>query len=98
MNIIEQRIRMYVQKLLISEAGGNESGYDIRIPGTMLIGEPEDGIKRWRVERINQQAIAAGCQRGFLILSNRRFKSVSTISNNDFNRIIVLPFKCYIFI
>jgi hypothetical protein len=85
MNIIEQRIRMYVQKLLISEAGGNKSGYDIRIPGTMLIGEPEDGIKRWRVERINQQAIAAGCQRGFLIIATKRpkFKTNDSLLMND---------------
>jgi len=85
MNIIEQRIRMYVQKLLISEADGNKSGYDIRIPGTMLFGEPEDGIKRWRVERINQQAIAAGCQRGFLIIAIKRpkFKTNDSLLMND---------------
>ena len=55
MNIIEQRIRMYIRKQLMLEGVG-VSGYDIKIPGTMLIGDTDDGLKRWRVERINQQA------------------------------------------
>jgi len=67
MNIIEQRIRMYIQKQLISEAD-NKSGYDIKIPGTILAGE----LKRWRVEHVNQQAQKNGCIRGFLIVATKR--------------------------
>jgi hypothetical protein len=67
MNIIEQRIRMYIQKQFISEAD-NKSGYDIKIPGTILAGE----LKRWRVEHVNQQAKKNGCIRGFLIVATKR--------------------------
>ena len=75
MNIIEQRIRMNIRKQLMLEAEGvGVSGYEITIPGTFLYGDNDDGLKRWRVERINQQAIAAGCQRGFLIVATRRPK------------------------
>jgi len=76
MNIIEQQIRMYIQKLLISEADVSKSGYDIYIPGTYLFGDEDEGLKRWRVERINQQAIENGCDRGFLIIATNRNKSV----------------------
>lgn len=76
MNIIEQQIRMYIQKLLISEADVSKSGYDIYIPGTYLFGDEDEGLKRWRVERINQQAMENGCDRGFLIIATNRNKSV----------------------
>jgi len=74
MNIIEQRIRMHIRKQLMLEGVG-ESGYEIKIPGTMLIGDTDDGLKRWRVERINQQAKENGCIRGFLIIATNRNKS-----------------------
>ena len=76
MNIIEQQIRMYIQKLLISEADVSKSGYKIRIPGTMLFGDEDEGLKRWRVERINKQAIENKCIRGFLIIATNQNKLV----------------------
>ena len=76
MNIIEQQIRMYIQKLLISEADVSKSGYDIKIPGTYLFGDEDEGLKRWRVERINQQDIENRCDRGFLIIATNRNKLV----------------------
>ena len=81
MNIIEQRIRMYIRKQLMLEGVG-VSGYDIKIPGTMLIGDTDDGLKRWRVERINQQAKENGCIRGFLIIATNQNKSVKDKSTD----------------
>ena len=73
MNIIEQRIRMNIRKQLMLEAeGDNLSGYDIKIPSSKLIGD----LKRWRVERINKQAIENKCIRGFLIIATNQNKLV----------------------
>ena len=84
MNIIEQQIRKYIKKRRILEAG-NKSGYDINIPGTMLAGD----LKRWRVERINQQAKDNGCDRGFLIVATKREKTAddSLLMNDIVNTI-----------
>jgi hypothetical protein len=68
MNIIEQQIRMHIQKQLMLEAeGDNLSGYDIKIPSSKLIGD----LKRWRVEHINKQAKENKCLRGFLIVAKK---------------------------
>jgi hypothetical protein len=68
MNIIEQQIRMHIQKQLMLEAeGGNPSGYDIKIPSSKLVGD----LKRYRVERINKQAKEQKCLRGFLIVAKK---------------------------
>ena len=68
MNIIEQQIRMHIQKQLMLEAeGDNLSGYEIKIPSSKLIGD----LKRYRVERINKQAKEQKCLRGFLIVAKK---------------------------
>lgn len=68
MNIIEQRIRIHIRKQLMLEAAGdNLSGYEIKIPSSILVGD----LKRWRVERINKQAIENKCYRGFLIVAKK---------------------------
>lgn len=68
MNIIEQQIRMHIQKQLMLEAeGGNPSGYEIKIPSSKLVGD----LKRYRVERINKQAKEQKCLRGFLIVAKK---------------------------
>jgi len=83
MNIIEQRIRMHIRKQLMLEAEGvGVSGYEITIPGTFLYGDADDGLKRWRVERINQQAKENGCSRGFLIIATNKNKSVKDKSTD----------------
>jgi len=72
MNIIEQRIRIHIRKQLMLEAAGdNLSGYDIKIPSSKLVGD----LKRWRVERINKQAIENKCHRGFLIVAKKVLES-----------------------
>jgi len=72
MNIIEQRIRIHIRKQLMLEAAGdNLSGYDIKIPSSKLVGD----LKRWRVERINKQAIENNCYRGFLIVAKKVLQS-----------------------
>lgn len=76
MNIIEQRIRMHIQKQLMLEArnpSSNPSGYEIKIPGTKLVGE----LNRWRVERIDAAAKENGCLRGFLIVAKPVNKNVN---------------------
>lgn len=83
MNIIEQRIRMHIRKQLMLETEGvGVSGYDIKIPGTFLYGDNDDGLKRWRVDRINQQAKENGCSRGFLIIATNKNKSVKDKSTD----------------
>lgn len=68
MNIIEQQIRMHIQKQLMLEAeGDNLSGYEIKIPSSKLVGD----LKRYRVERINKQAKEQKCLRGFLIVAKK---------------------------
>lgn len=76
MNIIEQRIRMHIQKQRMLEArnpSSNPSGYEIKIPGTKLVGE----LNRWRVERIDAAAKENECLRGFLIVAKPVNKNVN---------------------